>query len=385
MNYAFLKKGIICIPMMFLLAVGMVGQQQKFSLDDFPHAPYAGPNVPGYGSAEDEYGVPLPASYAGLLGGSPSLLLGFQDSDILIPGVALFVTFPPPPYYVDAFSYNHDDYPANKFPNIKIRFSVDRATGGTSTMTTAASYQQAALNQQPADIFQGLKTFPHPGTFPPPPAMTAASNKLIYDDGFFPLATGWIYTDSVTLAPAITIGSHDNIDGFNELPNVVSPTEYLYFSAHPAEIVSPPCSGLQSGNIYVLSGGTGSAIWMFAPASSMGLHPEEDSIDALVVWDMDNSGCYDPGIDYAIYSLAPGSATLNNSASWDGGTVFWTNFNGTSTVYAYAVNLGIGTYPSPPLLGADGEPNVDALEIKTMKTTIPPSEPPIHGDPGDPE
>lgn len=368
MSKRFLRKGVICALVMFFAgAVGMFAQQQqKFSLDDLPHQPYTGPMVLGYGSAEDEYGIPLPASFAGLLGGSPSLFWGFYDSDILIPGLlpsqpSLFFPFPLPPYYMDAFSYNHKDYGPDDWPYVKLQFSVDRATGGTINGVGSATYQQAQLNQQPADVFESTRVFPHPGTFPPPPPVVVNSNTLLYDDSFFKLRTGWVITGPGVVAPAITMGTHDNIDGFNELPPAVTADDILYFSVHAAEIVSPPCSGLQSGDIYVIAWGT---FAMFAPAASMGLNPVTDSIDGLVVWDLDNDGYYDPEYDYALYSLAPGSATLTANPSWDGGTVFWTTFTGNSTVFAWAPNLGVGTFPVPPLLGDAGDPNVDALEIK---------------------
>jgi hypothetical protein len=197
---------------------------------------------------------------------------------------------------------------------------------------------------------------------------------LIHDDSFFNLVTGWIYTGPWVMAPAIVMGSHDNIDGFNELPPMIYDDDPLYFSVHAAEIVVPPCSGFQSGHIYVVFGGV---MQIFAPAASMGINAVDDSIDALVVWDLDNDGYYEPYYDYAIYSLAPGSVTLMGNPLWDGGTVFWTNFNGTSTVYAWAPNLGVGTFPAPPLLGTDGEPNVDGLEINPSEWDP--------GEPGDPD
>ena len=140
MRLSVLKKSAICCLVLLFAAFGVFGQQ-RFSLDDAPSAPYTGPLVPAppnYYTAEDEFGLGLPPFWVGLIGPSPSLFwwgLIYYDSDILLPGPALFFRFPPPqqpfPAYMDAFSYNHwPNYGPDEFDELWLRFSIDRATGG---------------------------------------------------------------------------------------------------------------------------------------------------------------------------------------------------------------------------------------------------------------
>ena len=106
MKKRFLLGAIIGCFMLGLLTLVLPGQQPEFSLDDNPSAPNNGPFMPPFLSAEDEFGLGLPLG--GFIGGSPSLVPGgLFDSDILIPGPGLLLTFPPVPFYMDAFSADH--------------------------------------------------------------------------------------------------------------------------------------------------------------------------------------------------------------------------------------------------------------------------------------
>jgi hypothetical protein len=107
----------------------------------------------------------------------------------------------------------------------------------------------------------------------------------------------------------------------------------------------------------------------FATALTMGLDTfgeNTDSIDALIMYDNDFPGGPqwggpggEPGDDYALFSLAPGSASL---AQWqlDAADVFFTNFTGTFWLYAPSSSLGLSGVPG----GAPGftHDNVDALD-----------------------
>ena len=108
----------------------------------------------------------------------------------------------------------------------------------------------------------------------------------------------------------------------------------------------------------------------YAPAGQLGIVPgpggpaPSDCIDALVIWDdgMQGSPTWggpgaEPSLDYALFSLAPGSVSL-----WQHGLseadIFFTNFTGSFWLYASAADLGLVGIPGPAI-GA----NVDALEM----------------------
>ena len=66
-----------------------------------------------------------------------------------------------------------------------------------------------------------------------------------------------------------------------------------------------------------------------------------------------------PGIDYALFSLAPGSPSLI-VYGLDAATVFFTDFSGAFALYADSLSLGLHfTPPGAPFAGE----NVDALDV----------------------
>lgn len=337
------------------LSMNASAQALEFSLDDNPSPP--GPWGPGaipnppFMSAEDQYGLGLPAALAGLLGPSPWLQVGpFWGSDVLFPGPALSMTFMPPPPEpaapadLDSFSANH--FPAIPVPprravpgaNI-LRFSVDRGTSGVAGSGVQA---EAILNQQPGDIYD---------------TTLAGMNWLVYDDSQLGLFTGgpWIINPPGVMCPPIVPGSHDNVDAYNEFIFPLFSTDY-YFTMPPG--VTTLLGGVSPADIWTLPAGA-VLTWpapLYAPAPMMGLDTfgwGTDSIDALVVWDRGGPGVCDPGLDIALYSLAPGSASLGGGT--DGATIFWTDFTGVSNVFAWSGQLGLVAAPSL---------NVDAMDYK---------------------
>lgn len=352
-----------------------------------PGAPFVAP----YMSAEDEFGLGLPASVAGFVGPSPSLLaLGFYDSDVLVPGPALYLTFPPQPFYMDAISGDHSSMtpcPGGLF----VRFSVDRATGGRQVAD--ASYQQALNNEQPADIFRTDRPYSHVGNFIPLPAPTVpplfyggplatagtgiavnAINQLMYDHwgtfGFLPQPP----------CPPITPGSHDNIDGFHEWPFTL-PATTIYFALHPASAIP---LGFSPADIFMCpAGGLAFPVPTFALANSMGLDTfgfATDSIDGLALWDNGVVGKLEPGIDYVAFTLAPGSATLSfgggTGIGFTAGDVFLSDFQGYFYTWLYAGDMGVGNLPNVatggplPVIGPT-EINVDALDLTIDPEPVP--------------
>jgi hypothetical protein len=344
----------IFFSLVFVLAAS--GYAQEFSLDDDPSNPATGPMSAPFMSAEDEFGWGLSI----LLGPSPTLTASpsgvpYYDSDVFglpvtVPPPPLAMSFTPPPpspsvpSYVDAYSSNHFPIiPAPTmvcYPGTLLRFSVDRNTTGVANSAVAF---QASLNQQPGDIFS---------TF------FAGINLLTLDDSMLGLVTGnGLIHGITTMCPAIGQGTHDNIDAYDEFTGPMINTG-TYFALHPADANT---FGVSPADIfYSPPGSLTFAPAPFAAAFMMGLFPGVsvpgavvDSIDGLVIWDGGTPGVCDPGVDVALFSLAPGSATLQNNPAYDGGTVFRTDFTGIYTLFATSAMLGLQAGPGT---------NVDAMD-----------------------
>jgi len=366
---------LILVAVVALLSAGQAGAQYGgpyFSLDDFPGAPIGGSPpgfIPGFG-AEDPFGLNLYG--VGPLTPSPSLgppAGPFWDSDVLMPNPA-GITMPAmhmtlQPYqiaYVNALSDNAA-ISANQAPALHLGFSVDRMTQGAAG---SGVLWQASLNQQPGDVFRTDVTLPHPGRFagmgipgpgfagPLPTVGTGVSNLLMFDESQLSLTAGVGVGNVIgpsILAPAIRPGTHDNTDATDFQPLVQAPL--TYFSVYPDEMA---ISGLMCPDIYTI--GPAGGVGLYAPGNQMGLldmgMPDVDDIDALVVWDLGGIGVADPMLDYALFSLSPGSMLLqiHNLSPSD---VFFTNFCGAFWMYASGNDLGL---VATEILGD----NVDALE-----------------------
>lgn len=107
----------------------------------------------------------------------------------------------------------------------------------------------------------------------------------------------------------------------------------VYFSLDPA---SP--SLVNSGaDIYVAP--AGGPFFLFSVPVQIGLVAGDD-IDALVIWDRGIFGLVDPGIDYALFSLAPGSPTLA-MYGLPPSMIFVTHFSGTLCPFVGSGELGL--------------------------------------------
>ncbi|HEB60566.1 MAG TPA: hypothetical protein ENJ06_01960 [Phycisphaeraceae bacterium] len=371
------------------MATSVLGQ--TFSLDDNPSNPITTVTVQPFLGAEDPYGLGLPASLAGLMPPSPSLSVGpYIDAALLIPGASVpaWDVWPPTEGYLDAVSANHfnpDDPDISEV--IRLRFSVDRATTG---MAGSAVLAQAIRNQQPGDIFQSDHTSPHPffyvGTLGPgpfagvlPSAGVGGSNALYIDESRLTLTAGngvGVLVGPSINCPPITPGTHDNVDAFNEYPKPMLDQDEdnindfgYYFSTPPAEAF---VSGMLPAAIYDIAPG-GSFFPVpappFATPQQMGLDilgdmgQGSDNIDSLVVWDRgelygpawQGPGA-EPAKDFALFTLSPGSASLQ-VLGLSPGTVFFTDFTGAFAVYAFSRDLGLDDQNSFEFA------NVDALEV----------------------
>lgn len=381
---------------------------QSFSLDDNPTAPLTAPPFAGLFSAEDPFGLFLPPVGAGRVGPSPTLGIGLLDGDLLVPspaaGVPMIDIPAPTGPYLNAASADHDKYDVPWFEKVRIRFSVDRATSGIPGTDLEMEF---AHNQQPADIYMSEFEYPNPGiyagTLGPGPFAgvlptaipgAAAPSFLEFDESDLQLTAGigpGGFIPPFQPAPRIDRGTHDNVDAFNFLPDPrldtdddFAPDMNLYTSIPPASAV---LAGFSSADIFIAPAGSPASLpFPWAPAPSMGLdvlgsppntqlEQIKDDIDALVVWDNDQDGDPaggsddrfhpQPGWDYAIFSLAPGSASLeairSSGIPVDASTIFFTDFTGAFAVYLFGEQVGVSSLSFGN--NDQAEANIDALEI----------------------
>ncbi len=200
------------------------------------------------------------------------------------------------------------------------------------------------------------------------------------------------------LAPPIFPGSHDNVDAYDRALLSAGPVPgggpplfltNTYFSVYPASAIPV---GVSSADLFMAPAGAPGAIPVpWAPSFSLGLdtlglHPTlgtpfSDCVDALVVWDNGIPGVLEPVIDYALFSLSPGSASLIPMAGLiNDADVFFTDFTGLFATYAPAGTLGLigdptggfGPRTLPPFLvpGSIIADGLDALEIVPEPSSI---------------
>ena len=373
-----------------LLASGSAWAQlgPVFSLDDNPAMPITSPlgPIPGFG-AEDPYGIGLiPVPGFAPSPSLPAVVMGpAMDQDLLVPGPPAGVPVPmmhtrvAGPGYLDAVTDNA--FKANPGARIHLGFSIDRL----SPAFAGAAFVEAACNQQSGDIFYTDRTFTHPAAFvglpplvpgyngPLPTVGMGNSNLMLYDDSQLGLTV--VGGPGIPTPPGIAVAppfpaSHDNLDALNwklfDLNGDMIHDRWMYLSTPPdAALVG----GWMPGDVLDLAPGGALMPGMppYAPAGQIGLVPgamQSDCIDALIVWDDGMPGGpvwggpgAEPHLDYALFSLAPGSTTL-----WQRGLseadIFFTNFSGSFWLYASAADLGLVGIPGPAI-GA----NVDALEM----------------------
>ena len=361
------------LAVVFLVAVVDRAAGQTFGLDDLPAAPIVPGAPPGFG-AEDEY-----ASVGPPLAPSPSLGFLKPQGDGVWPSPGPFMQHPGPNgFYVDAFSRHHVDNGLD----ITLDFSVDRVTVG---MPGTAVGAEAGFGQAHGDIYTGTHTYFSPGMFvglPPGPfagwlpaiSGGAPGNVLTLDDSFFGLLTPvGIVPPGVPVPPPIMApGLHDNLESFDNVASFDANGDMLfdfeaYFTLYPTEALP---IGLSPADIIAVAAGDPGAIAVpYAFWFMMGLDPIEDSIDALVMYDNNRKprplsdpnapGVVEPIIDYALFSLAPGSISLQ-FYGLDAADTFFTDFTGAFAVYAPSASLGL--IPSPPGWPFMGD-SVDALDV----------------------
>jgi hypothetical protein len=131
----------------------------------------------------------------------------------------------------------------------------------------------------------------------------------------------------------------------------------IYFTL---DSVSPSLGALTGADVLLAPPGAG-GFALFAGAGMLGL-TGGDEVDALAVYDLGVlGGQAQPGIDFALFSLAPGSVFLDGPDMIPGtlddlsaADIFVTSFAGTNALYLPALAIG--------LLPTD---NLDALDVET--------------------
>ena len=118
----------------------------------------------------------------------------------------------------------------------------------------------------------------------------------------------------------------------------------VYFSLDPAS----PNLVASGADIYFAP--AGAAFGVFSLPAMIGLLAGDD-IDSLVMWDRGVLGVPNPGVDFAVFSLAPGSPTL---------AMF-----GLSPAMLFVTDFGGGFCPfvASPQLGLQPADNVDGLDV----------------------
>ena len=376
---------------------GTTATSQTFSIDDNPRMPLTGYQGFGFGS-EDPFGLNLPPVGMGRCGPSPSLLHPMTGPFIdgmplraLQPGgPPILDVVPPNGVYLDAFSADHELMSPQWVMLPRLEFGVDRWTNGLPGPGTPLNTEWMN-NQQPGDMYMAIPR-PHPGLFVGtlpggpfagflPTAFMAGPHKLWYDESYFGLTPGLGAGNTLppgVPAPPIVVGSHDNIDAYNEWPfqvldrngDLLNDVDY-FFSIAPDEAMM---TGLSAADILDVAARAGGTVPLpYAKSFTMGLDayggPGSDDIDALVVWDNGiplgpawGGPGGEPAMDYAIFSLSNGSASLfalqGMGVPADGATVFFTDFTGAFAVYSWGMDLGVMDIQT-------GDPfaNIDSLEM----------------------
>jgi len=212
----------------------------------------------------------------------------------------------------------------------------------------------------------------------------AGSNVLVLNQSALGLTVtgvvGQLTAAGVQVAPAAA-GTHDNVDAFDwatQAPTGAFPFTgrygvHTYFAIAPDEAVVVVQSAAHIYDVAANAPGTISAA-PFATAPTMGLDTfgtNTDSIDGLVMWDVHLLGGPnfggpggEWGLDYALFSLAPGSASLAQ-LGLSANDVFFTDFTNRFARYALSTDLGMFAAPGGPAMAGN---NIDALEVPEPAT-----------------
>lgn len=218
-------------------------------------------------------------------------------------------------------------------------FSADRASVGQAATPFAG---EAANNQAASDLWRTLMTGGSPA------AAMAACAPFAVPAPHFLHRNQTAFNLVQTAAPGVAVGAPlDNIDAVEmDVLDITGDNIHdfdVYFSLDPAS----PSLVASGADVYFSPAGAG-AFGVFAFPPQMGLMAGDD-IDALAIWDRGALNAPNPGIDFALFSLAPGSPSLGGFSP---AAIFVTDFAGAFCLFTPANQLG--------LLPTD---NVDGLDV----------------------
>jgi hypothetical protein len=281
-----------------------------------------------------------------LLPGEPNL------PDVVIPAEGMFLLYANDD--LDAFSFG--PWTGSLISEFVLIFSVDRlAIGDAPPDPVLVSMgfpfnvlDQALKNQAAGDAYMSLLLFTRMGPIPPGRGSHANNNTLVVNQGdaggvHFQLSPsgespetpqdpGTQQSDadagSGTQPPACSLGGWGR------------PTQILFsVTSESPSLQYLPGTG-SGADIYVDSDpyvpGEGEALYV--GPYELGLQVGDD-IDAMIVIDATDDGQFAPGVDQVIFSLAPGSPSLDGS--FGPSDLFTSWGSGLFTVYSYADQLGL--------------------------------------------
>ena len=238
---------------------------------------------------------------------------------------------------------NIDGLSANTHTSPKLSyhllFSGERASLGQA----GTPYNgEAANNQAASDLWRTLLTGGSPAA-----AMTACAPVAVPPPHFLhrnQIAFNLVPTAAVG---ALVAGPQDDVDAVEmDVLDITGDNVHdfnVYFSLDAAS----PALFASGADIYFSPAG-GGPFFIFSFPPQIGL-VAGDEIDALVMWDRGTIGAPDPGLDMALFSLAPGSPSLGGASP---AAIFVTDFNFAFCMFTQANQLG--------LVGTD---NVDGLDV----------------------
>lgn len=239
---------------------------------------------------------------------------------------------------------NMDAISANTQTSAKLSyhlmFSADRPSVGQPATPYNA---EAANNQAASDLWRTSMSGGSPaaamGACAPVP-MPTPPHVLHRNQTGFNLGR--------TAAPGVAVAPpQDDVDGIEmDVLDVTGDGIHdfdVYFSLDAAS----PALFASGADIYFAPAG-GGPFFLFSFPPQVGL-VAGDELDALVMWDRGTLGAPDPGLDFALFSLAPGSPSLGAASA---ATIFVTDFNFAFCPFTQAAQLG--------MQAAD---NVDGLDV----------------------
>jgi hypothetical protein len=240
-------------------------------------------------------------------------------------------------------------------------FSVDANSVGA--VGSAVQHQQVR-HQGAGDRF-GTKvsqspalTFANPSTTQTHATATGTTNFLSFNQTFYNLMP------SIAPDEYNTSGVQDDADAME-----IVDLDYVYPVDHmqdervflSLDAASPTLGSTYSPADILTVPANASTLTRFAQASALGLSATNDELDALVVWDMNNNGVGDAGIDWVLFSLAPGSPLLSTH-NLSAADIFVSNLTGINKLYL--------SYNSMGLLKSDNIDAIDSYPVFAQYNTI---------------